>query len=132
MKKTVIEDIKADTEKYELILGSGELRADIVSYQMELEAGKAFIAEYFRIAKHLPTDFVEDTMQSWERESALAPLISLKIGDMEVKSNRTSCKAMINEYIRMLRSKYWRRFFKNKELTSRFTAKMIDDFLRLL
>lgn len=128
MKKTVVEDIKADAEKYELILGSGELRADVVSYQVELEAGKAFIAEYFRIAKYLPTGFVEDTMQSWERESVLTPLISLKIGDMEVKGDKTSCKAMINEYIRMLRGKYWRRFFRNKELTSRFTAKMIDDF----
>lgn len=129
MKKTVIEDLKSDPEKFELILGSGELRADIVSYQVELETGKAFLAEYYRVKNQLPVGFVEEGVVGCERESALYPMISIKVGNKEVKGGwEDSYKAIVNEYIRLLRSKYWTKFFKNKEITGRFTSKMLDDF----
>lgn len=126
MKNYKDEDEPVDDNVTDIIEGSGTIRAAILSYRNELILGKRFIREYYGLRKYIPVNFCGSDVGELEKEMANKPIIDVKIGDKDAAKN--TYPEIFNAFLAALRDKYWSQFFKNKELTDKFTSNLIKSF----
>ncbi len=96
----------AEQEQTELV-SADFIEAIVAQYNAEVSSGIALIKEYQALRPHI--------MEFLGKESYNAPILTLKL---ENKDNLS-----INDYVKMVRRKYWTAIFADR----RFTGKMTDN-----
>lgn len=84
----------------------------ISMYNVECQAGIALIHEYEAMRPHI--------MESFEVNTYSHPTITLTVG-------KDGCN--INEYLRLVRLKYWKALFTNKEFVGKLTSNLRKEYL---
>lgn len=87
----------------------------VAAFNMEADAGVELMREYAALAPYIMND------SSYSSE----PLIRLKVGNREI--SKFSSEG-VEEYLKLLRGKYWRLLLNRPELRDRMTSKMQDEY----
>ena len=109
IKKAKESEFKSIRDNNELATGSF-IDQLILHFQMETNAAYAFFREYNALSKNLRCSFEEKS----------SPMIGLKVGRNEVRDTFSS--ADWNEFVKVLREKYWRALFDRSEITRLMTS----------
>lgn len=93
-----------------------DFMAQIVTrYNVEIDAGLALIREYKAMRPYMLQDF--------DHESAFSrTTLTLCAGDP--RSTNTGGIPNVNDFVRLVRAKYWRALFTNKEFTGKLTSNL--------
>lgn len=97
-----------------------DFMGQIVSrFNVEVDAGIALIREYEAMMPYVLDSF-EDTKYSY-------PNLTLCVGDLRhtLRGNAPS----VNEYLRLVRKKYWGALFSNKEFVGKLTSNLRDEYM---
>ena len=82
-------------------------------FNLEVKAGLELIRQYKALVPYIACSF-DDTPYSKE------PILQLKVGDDKIKT--------VNEYVKSVRSKYWRALLANPKFTGKLTSKLQDEY----
>lgn len=85
----------------------------IARYRVEVEAGKKLIREYKAMAPYILT-------------SANTSQYNVPIITMAISGDRAGENPSVNDYVRAVRSKYWRLLFKRDEFVGQLTSNLRD------
>lgn len=105
------EEAHADFEAREVSTAVGWIDALIEQCEYELEAGMRLYKEYKAILPYMCRDY--------DRTHYSGDMLTLKCGDREFEPNT---------FARTVRSKYWHKFFSNKEFERALTGNLTDTF----
>lgn len=113
MKKAAEEEYTQDPE-INAVIPSGKIDQMICLYNAEVAATMELIEEYRRLSPYIHDSF---------DGKYASPIISLV-----VKDDRSYNGIDTQKYMRLVRLKYWKAFFKNDEFTGRLTSNLRDQF----
>lgn len=88
------------------------IKAAVMQYNLEVEAGINLIKEYRAMAPLILSDL--------RKESYTKPILSLKNGDHD---------ATINGFVEDVRMKYWNALFRDKRFTGKMTGEQYQQFV---
>ena len=86
----------------------------VTRYNVEVDAGLALIREYKAMRPYLKTDFDE--------ERTFGATLTLCAGNPNEASPGST--PSVNAFLRLVRAKYWRALFSNKEFTGKLTSNL--------
>ncbi len=89
-------------------------------YKVECDAGNQLIREYTAMKPYI--------MESFENKRYDYPTLTLCVGEPGRLSRGANPK--INEYLKLVRLKYWRALFNNKEFVGRLTTNLCDKYMK--
>lgn len=95
-------------EATELIKGGNWIRTMVEQFNFELSAIKGLIEEYKAVVPYMLTSF-DSTYQY--------PVVELRIGDRSLDYSK-------NDYVKIIRRKYWNEFFNKPEFKSLLTSNL--------
>lgn len=116
MKKAVDEEHIPDPELTQLI-PSDSIEQAICLYNAEVAATMELIKEYNALVPYISKSITGDSL--YEKD----PILTLT-----VNGDRGYEGLNIQKYMRAVRLKYWRAFFKNDEFTGKLTSNLRDQF----
>lgn len=90
------------------------IKAIVDQYDMEINAGVKLIEEYKALQPYILNNF-EKKEAKYDSDC----LLRLKVGDHD---------ASVNEFVKSVRSKYWRALFSNPKFTGKLTSNVLDEF----
>ena len=115
MKKARTE--AADSEDPSALVSGNWIEQMVAEYELEADAGVELLKEYGAMIPYI---------MSGGEEIYSAPLIRVSVGsEKEVKQVNTS---VINEYLRRVRSKYWRMLLNRPEINRKMTSDMSKQY----
>lgn len=80
------------------------IKSSVLKYNIEVEAGIKLIREYYALCPSIQNQFNSEYSH---------PMLELKVNGYD---------ANINEYVKLVRTKYWEALFKNKKFTGNMTS----------
>lgn len=89
------------------------IKASVNLFNLEVKAGLELIRQYKALVPYMACSF-DDSFYSKE------PILKLKVGDNDIKT--------VNEYVKRVRSKYWRALLANPKFVGRLTSKLQDEY----
>lgn len=89
------------------------IKASVNMFNLEVKAGLELIRQYKAFVPYMACSF-SDTFYSKE------PILKLKVGDNDVKT--------VNEYVKRVRSKYWRALLANPKFVGKLTSKLQTEY----
>ena len=100
-----------------------DFMAQIVTrYNVETDAGLALIREYKAMRPYMTTDFDE--------EKAFGATLTLCAGDP--KNAFAGSPPNANDFLRLVRAKYWRALFSNKEFVGKLTSNLQSKYYNMV
>lgn len=112
-----------ETENTQLIDGNF-FRAIVDQYNMEVEAGKNLIKEYYAMKPFILSEFGKDK-ETGKTIQTGGCILSL---DLSRNKDKYGSNLSINGYIREVRGKYWKALFENKKFIGQLTNNLQQDF----
>lgn len=88
------------------------IKAAVMQYNLEVEAGISLIREYRAMAPLIMSDLRQDSFKQ--------PILSLKNGNSD---------ATINGFVEDVRMKYWNALFRDKRFTGKMTGEQYQQFI---
>lgn len=88
------------------------VKATVKRYELEVQAGISFIREYQAMAPYL--------MSSLKENPYAKPLIQLKVNETD--------DFKINDYVKIVRNKYWTALFQDVRFTNGMTSNLLDEY----
>lgn len=106
------------TEESTQLIDSDFFKAIVNQYQLEVEAGIKLIKEYYAMKPFILSQFGKDekTGETIQKGGCIISMTCSKNG------------LSVNEYIKMVRSKYWTALFENKRFIGQLTNNLQRDF----
>lgn len=100
------------------LIDSDFFKAIVKQYQLEVEAGIKLIKEYYAMQPFILSQFGKDekTGETIQKGGCIISMTCSKNG------------LSVNEYIKMVRSKYWNALFENKRFIGQLTNNLQRDF----
>lgn len=98
----------------------GDMMGRVVSqYKVECEAGIELMQEYKAMMPYILDSFEKENRYSY-------PTLTLVVGDTSrfIRGDMPS----VNGYLKLVRLKYWKALFGNKEFTGRLTSNLLDKY----
>lgn len=98
----------------------GDMMGRVVSqYKVECEAGIELMQEYKAMMPYILDSFEKENRYSY-------PTLTLVVGDTSrfIRGDMPS----VNGYLKLVRLKYWKALFSNKEFTGRLTSNLLDKY----
>lgn len=89
-------------------------------YKVECTAGIDLIREYAAMMPYILDSFEKDKYSNY-------PTLTLCVGEPGRLSRGSAPK--VNDYLRLVRSKYWRALFSNKEFVGRLTSNLREKYM---
>ena len=89
------------------------IKASVNMFNLEVKAGLELIRQYKALVPYMACSF-DDTFYSKE------PILTLKVGDKEIKT--------VNDYVKRVRSKYWRALLDNPKFMGKLTSKLQQEY----
>ncbi len=105
-----------DTTEETALADNDFIKAIVMQYETELEAGIAFIREYWSLRKHI--------MHSVADKEHDSPILNLKLN----RGYGDSRAITINGYVKEVRLKYWKALFENPKFTGKMTSAMQSQY----
>lgn len=93
----------------------------VTRFNVEVDAGLELIREYEAMKPYILTSFDCDKYQT--------PSIRLAVGSDD---NRLACRVDVNEYLKLVRSKYWAALFSNKEFIGKLTSNIQSKYHKMV
>lgn len=90
------------------------IKSIVDQYEMEVAAGVKLIEEYKALQPYILNNF-EKKEAKYDSDC----LLRLKVGDHD---------ASVNEFVKSVRSKYWRALFSNPKFTGKLTSNVLNEF----
>ncbi len=112
MKKAAEEEYTQDPE-ISAVVPSNYIDQVICLYNAEVAATMALIEEYRRLSPYIDRELGKEG----------SPIITLV-----VEHDSTYGGLNVQKYMRAVRLKYWRAFFKNEEVTGRMTSNLLEQY----
>lgn len=103
-----------ETNNKEFLADNDFIKSIVDQYEMEVAAGVKLIEEYKALQPYILDDFKKK-----EAKHDFDCILHLKVGDHDVT---------VNEFIKTVRSKYWRALFSNPKFTGKLTSNVLDEF----
>ena len=106
------------TEESTQLIDSDFFKTIVNQYQLEVEAGIKLIKEYYAMKPFILSQFGKDekTGETIQKGGCIISMTCSKNG------------LSVNEYIKMVRSKYWTALFENKRFIGQLTNNLQRDF----
>lgn len=109
-KKTYVEN---NYQEITDLMSNDFIEAIVGMYNLEVESGISLIREYKALSPHIMTDIKED--MAYNR-----PILNLTIGDER--------RLSVNQYVKMVRIKYWNALFRNPKFISGMTSNLATQY----
>lgn len=112
------EQREIEAEESTQLIDSDFFKAIVKQYQLEVEAGINLIKEYYAMQPFILSQFGKDekTGETIQKGGCIISMTCSKNG------------LSVNEYIKMVRSKYWTALFENKRFIGQLTNNLQRDF----
>lgn len=112
------EQREIEAEESTKLIDSDFFKAIVKQYQLEVEAGIKLIKEYYAMQPFILSQFGKDekTGETIQKGGCIISMTCSKNG------------LSVNEYIKMVRSKYWNALFENKRFIGQLTNNLQRDF----
>lgn len=102
-------------ERYQNQMTSSDfLEAIIQRYNFEVRAGVRLLEEYFSMRPLI--------MNTFDPDSYPRPILTLRIEGAGIDYNAQNLELAVNEYLKVVRYKYWRQLFQSKEFMNLLTS----------
>lgn len=89
------------------------IKASVNLFNLEVKAGLELIRQYKALIPYMACSFDKTPYSD-------KPILQLKVGDDEIKT--------VNEYVKRVRSKYWRALLANPKFVGKLTSKLQDEY----
>jgi len=121
MQKAMDEDLDEDPELHELV-GGDDIERAVHFFNVEVAATSKLIREYYSMVPHMYREFPspDAAKQSFHDKEPILILTT--------KGGSAYSSVNINEYIEMVRGKYWKALFSNEKFIGRLTSKLRQRF----
>lgn len=115
----VDEDTKVDVTDMTVT----DFMASIVArFNVEVDAGIELIREYIGMMPYV--------LNSFDEKNAYSCNISVVVGSDRDRYTRSA--PSVNEYIRLVRAKYWKALFSNKEFIGKLTSNLVEKYQKMV
>lgn len=115
----VDEDAKVDVTDMTVT----DFMASIVArFNVEVDAGIELIREYIGMMPYV--------LNSFDEKNAYSCNISVVVGSDRDRYTRSA--PSVNEYIRLVRAKYWKALFSNKEFIGKLTSNLVEKYQKMV
>lgn len=121
MQKAMDVELDEDPELHELV-GGDDIERAVHFFNVEIAATTKLIREYKAMVPHMCWEFPNPNEEKQSIHSK-TPILTLTI-----KGESSYHGVNINEYIEMVRGKYWRALFSNEKFIGRLTSKLLQRF----
>lgn len=125
MQRAMEEELDEDPELHELV-GGDEIERAVHFFNVEVAATMKLIQEYYSMVPYMYKEFPDP---NGRRQGILdkEPILLLT-----TKGGSAYDSIRINDYLEMVRGKYWRALFNNEKFIGRLTSKLLETFRKKL
>lgn len=117
LRKAKAEEQIRIEEEQGLTIHKNYIELAVDNYSLEVEATIKLIEEYQAFKRYIPQSFSED---NYSRGS----ILKLIVDTYDTEKHEVD----VNEYLQVVRMKYWNALFTNKDFTNALTSNLLNDF----